>query len=178
VDGGAVGSLFPLDGGVPFYPDARNVVAAGGIVYVLDRSCQPPLADPCADVDQTTLLRAVDVASGLELWEAQAAPPSFPVQFDETAVVQGGAVTTLLETDLGAGNEVYVQLYGAGQRVFNCRIPPPGALAGGAFDNGQVYVLINRLGVWWLEAYDLSPLAFETSGWPARNGASGTRQEQ
>jgi hypothetical protein len=178
-DGGALGSLLPLDGGVPFYPDGRNVVAADGVAFALSRSCQPPLTDPCADIDKTTFLRAVDVASGLQLWSSQAAPSGFPVQFDETAVISGGAgVTTLLETDLGFGNEAWVQLYGGGSRIFTCRIPPPGALAGGAFDNGQVYVLINRLGAWWLEAYDLSPLVFETSGWPQRNGTAGGRQEQ
>jgi hypothetical protein len=178
LDGGASEPLAVQDGGAPFYPLPGVVVASDGEAYALQAACEPPLVDPCADVDKTTYVTALELPNGVLDWTAEAAVSGVPVRFAEGVVVQGGVgVVTLSEISPDAGVESHVEGFAAGQRLFDCRIPPPGTLGAGVFDNGTLYVLFERDDAWWLEGYPLAGLGFEPTGWPQRNGVAGTRAE-
>ena len=93
------------------------------------------------------------------------------------AVVQGGAVGTLSDVALDGGPMAHVQLFAQGERVALCPLKDRPRIAGASHVGRFLYVVLERDGVWRLEAFDLGAFGFaETRGWPQLHGVSGTRR--
>jgi len=174
VDGGLVATL---DAGSLAAPDSQFVLAADGQEVGIYNACLPPLLPPCTPDQQTVVLRVADLGTGLDLWNVGLFPPGAPVQVREVALAQAGTVFTASDVQPDGGLETWVQLFAQGQEVFRCRVPPPSNVASALFDNGFFYLLNQRDGGWFLEAYDLQGDPMDAYAWPQRNGVSGTRRE-
>jgi hypothetical protein len=178
IDGGARagGITQGLDGGtLTLLP--RPMLAAQGRGYAFSRSCVAPFGPPCAPDVEATFLHTYNLADGRPLWESKIMPEGLWARLDEAALASyGAAVVTLSETELDAGRAAHVQLFAQGTRLFVCQLTTKAVLGPAVFDRGYVYVLVDRAGEWTLEAYELAGLPLETTGWPQRDGLSGTRR--
>ena len=147
------------------------------------RACRPPFPAPCADEERATILRAFSLSTGQRLWNAPVLPGLVSGSLVEATVlgppVSDGVLTLTQATLPDTGLRADVQLFAAGQRAMLCPLEGAPRVAGALFDQGRLFVLVDRQGQWRLEAYDLGMIPPAQSGW-TRFGASsqGTRRER
>ncbi|MFP2911899.1 hypothetical protein ACLESD_44135, partial [Pyxidicoccus sp. 3LFB2] len=123
-------------------------------------------------------LRAVDSQTGQLAWEVDALPdPVLPGMLHDATLVRGGAVGVLAAAEQGDGPRVWYQRFAEGERLGMCPLPGRPRVAGAAFVDERLHVVVQRDGVWLLESYTVDGSA-EPLGWPQRHGgASGARRE-
>lgn len=168
-------SLFP-----PRAPLSRNVLASGGIGYVFATSCEAPAVPACLPEELQTDVRAVSLLDGTTRWQTKLLPAQVNARLEEAAVVNfvGGALITVADISGDAGMKTFLQLVVDGSRIYSCPLPSGGQMQGAVFDRGRLFVVMDRAGSSRLESYDLKGLPLSTTGWPQRNGVSGTRRER
>ncbi|QSQ12940.1 hypothetical protein [Myxococcus landrumensis] len=155
--------------------------ATGTPAYLFAQSCARVDGLPCAPEEERTVLRAVDPRTGRAVWEVDVLPfESLPGTLYDAALMQGDSVGVLADAWLPEGRQVWLQLFAQGERRGMCPLPGrPTRLAGAAFFEGRLVVVLEREGVWRLESYGLGPgLQVETRGWPQRHARpDGARRE-
>ncbi|MGQ0508419.1 MAG: hypothetical protein ACT4TC_24235 [Myxococcaceae bacterium] len=166
---GGVKDLTPADAGVTDALASYTLMGQGQVV-LFDRRCQPE-AMSCATSLIGNYARAFAAITGAPLWSGPVDPqPGYSLL--DVALAGYGTVLTLTEK----ADQAWVQLVLGTSRVYSCPLPSGGKIAGATFSRGYLYVIVERSGVWRLEAYDLRETPISTSGWPQRFGVSGQRR--
>jgi hypothetical protein len=168
LDGGQIGSLLPVDVASNMGP----VLASRGQAYVFYRACLPDRS--CAEENKATIMRSVDLSFGSLRWEVPVLPPGEGSIVDATLVTDGGILIFSEIQFPDAPRDSQIHLFKDDQELFTCRIPSNDLLGPSILTRGSVYVLVERAGRWFLEAYDLS-MAAEPSGWGTRDAVRGTK---
>ncbi|MFL5349078.1 MAG: hypothetical protein ACJ8AT_30125 [Hyalangium sp.] len=176
-DGGTVAQV-SWDGGTqPRTPIDEPALLLDDVGYAFARGCLEDGGASCTPEHEQLLLRALDAKTGATSWEVPVLPVDAPGTLYEALLVQGGAVGTLTDVALDGGPLAHVQLFARGERVAICSLKDRPHIAGAAHVGRFLYVVLERDGIWRLEAFDLGSFGFaETRGWPQRNGASETRR--
>ena len=184
-------AFVPMDGGsqarVDWDGGARTLVPLaepallppeGAPGYLFARACGLADGGTCTPEEERVVLRAVDVETGRVRWEVDALPSqALPGTLHDATLVRGGAVGVLATAAQPDGPRVWFQLFAGGERLGMCPLPGHPRLAGAAFVDGRLHVVVERDGAWLLESYGVDGQA-ETGGWPQRHGgASGARRE-
>ncbi|MCY1000870.1 hypothetical protein OWM54_27335 [Myxococcus sp. MISCRS1] len=154
--------------------------SAGNPGYVFARSCSRTDGLPCAPDEERTVLRAVDSTTGLVAWEVDALPfEEVPGSFHDATLIEGDAVGVLADAERTDGRQVWLQFFARGKKVEMCALPGrPTRVAGSTFSGGRLLVVLERDGVWRVEAYGMGGIQASPFGWPQRHGSpSGVRRE-
>ncbi|MFP2961888.1 hypothetical protein ACLEPN_29885 [Myxococcus sp. 1LA] len=176
-DGGAPVLVMDGDGGTA----ARMPIAEPALLspaglhgYLFARACARTDGMPCSAQEERVVLRAVNPESGHVVWEVDALPnDTAPGKVYEAALFQGDAVGVLAGAELPEGHQTWIQFFARGARVGSCPLPEHPNVAGAAFQEHHLYVVLSRNGVWRLEAYRLGKdFRAEERGWPQRHGSS------
>jgi hypothetical protein len=177
-DGGTVAVDWEA-GGRQLRPLEEPVLLADDTGYAFARACLREGGAPCSPEEETLLLRALQARGGSVLWEVSVLEDGGPGTLHEAALVTGGAVTTLTSLQVDGGVQPHLQLFAFGQRLAACPLPVSSQVAGATWAGRLAWVVLEREGQWWLEAFDLGPLVtLEQRGWPQRHGGAGTRRER
>jgi hypothetical protein len=155
------------------------MLLSGEVGYAFYRACVPPLDGGACQADEwETRVRAIYARDAGTLWESKVLDAGVVGWLEEAAAVSlgPGAVVALTSQQLDGGVHAQVDLFAVGETLFSCPLPANSRVAGAVFDRGFVFVLVERGGVWTLEAYDLANLPLSTSGWPQAYGVSGSRR--
>jgi hypothetical protein len=184
-DGGLLGRVDWDAGARAVQPLDEPVLLLGETGFAFARACLRPGGTPCTPEEEALVLRALDARSGAVRWETSVLPEDAPGTLHEAALVQGstpgvpGGVSTLTSVQLDGGPRAHVQLFAEGERLVACPLPGTPRVAGAVYAGHFVYVVLERGGSWWLEAFDLGGLVeAESRGWPQRHGLSGSRRER
>jgi hypothetical protein len=168
------------DGGErQFLPLDEPAFMLGNVGYAFARTCPDAGGASCAPEQERLWLRAWNAQTGEPNWEISVLPEEWtePGTLYEASLVSGGAVGTLTGLSTDGGPLAHVQLFALGRRLAVCPLPDKPRVAGAAHVGSFLYVVLERDGVWRLEAFDLGPQGIaETRGWPQRHGVSGTRR--
>lgn len=160
-------------------PLDEPVLLAGDTGYAFARACLREGGGPCSPEEEALLLRALRARGGSVLWEVSVLEDGGTGTLHEAALVTGGAVTTLTSLQVDGGVQPHLQLFALGQRLAACPLPLASQVAGATWAGRLAWVVLEREGQWWLEAFDLGPLVtLEQRGWPQRHGVAGTRRER
>jgi hypothetical protein len=175
-DGGGVVQV-PWDGGVPpLAPVSEPALLLDDVGYAFARAC-PDGGAPCAPESEQLVLRALDARTGGTAWQVSVLPVEGVGTLHEASLVSGGAVETLTGVALDGGPLAHVQLFVQGQRVGVCALKDRPRIAGATRVGRFLYVVLERDGLWRLEAFDVGAFGFtQTRGWPQQHGVSGTRR--
>lgn len=177
LDGGRVATLpTATDGGSTIGWDPRWSVLATDAGFAIGWTCEPPQLDGCAASDQTPSVHAFDPLSGIDLWSLPIASPDAGSFIAALVAVEGGGVLTFTESSAANGRREDLQLLGAGTQLFECSMAPGAQLGAATFADSSLYAAVLRDGGWELDAFDLSPLPLDFSGWAAPDGIAGTRR--
>jgi hypothetical protein len=150
-DGGTV------DWGTGLSPLASPVLLLDGVGHAFARVCSRPDGLPCTPGEERLLLRALDARSGATRWETPVLPYDAPGALHEAALLKGGLVGTVIENTLPTGTRSFVQLLARQGALAVCPLRGEPRVAGALFSGEQVYVVLQRDGAWWLEAFGLGP---------------------
>lgn len=163
------------------YAEPALLSSTGTPGYLFAQVCSRADGLPCAPEEERTVLRAVDSKTGRVEWEVDALPfDALPGTLYDAALMRGDSVGVLADARLPEGRQVWMQLFAQGKRLGMCPLPGrPTRMAGAAFFEDRLLVVLERDGVWRLESYGLGPgLQVETLGWPQRHaGPDGARRE-
>ncbi|WP_224244488.1 hypothetical protein [Hyalangium gracile] len=175
-DGGSLARV-SWDGGVrQLTPIDEPALLLNDVGYAFARTC-PDGGAPCPRELERLVLRAMDARTGEAAWEVSVLPVDAPGTLHQASLVQGGAVGTLTDVALDGGPMAHVQLFAQGERVAICPLKDRPRIAGATHVGRYLYVVLEREGVWRLEAFDLGSFGVaETRGWPQRHGVSGNRR--
>jgi hypothetical protein len=176
LDGGL--ARVPWDGGVrQLLPLDEPALLLGEVGYAFARECPDAGVASCAPEVERLVLRALRAQTGETDWEVPVLPVDAPGTLYEAALVSGGAVGTLTDVAVDGGPLAHVQLFAQGRRLAVCPLRDSPRIAGAVHAGSVLYVVLERDGVWRLEAFELGPQGgAETQGWPQRHGVSGTRR--
>jgi hypothetical protein len=178
-DGGASIALVARDGGEE--PAGIDALALDDIAYAFFRACRPPALPACSPDERAVGVRALALGSGTQLWEAMVLPPLAPGFVVEAALATGvlsGGVLTLTEATIDGGVRADVQLFIAGERAMLCPLDGAPHVHGAVFHQDALFAIVERGGLWRIEAFDLAGLPLSSSGWSRTSGESGTRRER
>lgn len=162
-DGGVVGLLNAGEGPVGY--EALSANEMGFTFY------RPP-SSPALSV------RAFSTVDGVELWNRDVLPPELPGNVVEAALTGGflsGGIAVLTQAESTSGARLELQLFLSGERLMQCPLPEGVRAYAATFEQGMLYVLVERGGLWRLEAYDLAGMPLASAGWPRTSGVSGQR---
>ncbi|PTL81453.1 hypothetical protein [Vitiosangium sp. GDMCC 1.1324] len=173
-DGGAP-AVADWDAGVRIVrPFDEPVLLLDGTGYAFARVCSRATA--CTPEEEELMLRAFDARGGSVRWETSVLPEESPGVLHEAALLQGRAVSTVTSMRLGGETRAHVQVFADGQRLMMCPLQGAPRVAGAAYVGHFVYIVLERDGIWRLEAFNLGELVTaETRGWPQGAGVSGSR---
>lgn len=159
-------------------PLESPVLLSANTGYAFARVCRRLDGVPCTEDEERLLLRALDARGGAVRWESAVLPHDAPGALHEAALLTGGRVAALTENRLPGGTLSYVQLFDENGPVSSCQITGAPRVEGAVFSGGSLFVVLQREGVWRLEAFELGPgLSLEESGWPQRHGdGAGSRR--
>jgi len=163
--------------GEPVYPLPGPVLVTRTGSFALYRSCTTPYVDPCAGDQAGLWIRSFEPADAGVSWAAEVMAPPFRGWVEEMVSVDGGVglVTQVLGD---GGDEVRIQGFYGGSKYLDCPVQGGGRIGAALFEGSFLYAIIERDGGWSLEGFDLTGAPIDTSGWPAANGAAGTRRER
>lgn len=165
-------------GTLPLTPLASPVLLSSGTGYVFAKVCPREDGVPCVADEERLLLRALDARVGSVRWESPVLAVDAPGSLHEAVLLQNGLVGAVTESRLPLGTRSYVQLYNERGRLSSCPLSGQPRVAGALFEGESVYMVLQRDGVWRLEAFGLGPgVSLNDSGWPQRHGdGSGSRR--
>jgi hypothetical protein len=175
-DGGV--AWVPWEGGAQHLtPMDEPALLLDDVGYAFARACPDAGGAPCTRELERLVLRAMNAQTGETGWEVSVLPIDAPGTLYQASLVRGGAVGTLTDVALDGGPLAHVQLFARGERVAICPLRDRPRIAGAAHVGRFLYVVLEREGMWRLEAFDLGSFGnAETRGWPDRHGVSGTRR--
>ncbi|RJS22450.1 hypothetical protein DRW03_14115 [Corallococcus sp. H22C18031201] len=161
----------------PWSEPALMSPAATGYAFAL--ACGRPPGVACPPEEVRVVLRAFGSDDGRRLWDVDVRPfDTEPGSLLEAALLEGGGVGVLADSEERGGRRTWLEMFTAGKRVSMCPLPGLPHVAGAVFAGGALSVVLERDGVWRLESYALDRGAVaETRGWPQRHGgAAGARR--
>ncbi|MDY7227447.1 hypothetical protein [Hyalangium rubrum] len=176
-DGGNLAHV-SWDGGTqPLMPLDEPALLLGDVGYAFARTCPDAGPGSCAPEQERLVLRALNARTGETAWEAPVLPLDEPSILHEASLVSGGAVGALTSTALDGGGPLASIQFLSAQGQLVCPLPGTPRIAGAVHVGRNLYVVLERDGVWKLEAFDLGPNGLaEQHGWPQRHGVQGTRR--
>jgi hypothetical protein len=178
-DGGASIELVARDGGEE--PVGIDALALDDIAYSFFRACRPPAPPVCLPEEKAIGVRALALGSGTQQWEAMVLPPLAPGSVVEAALATGvlaGGVLALTEATIDGGVRADVQLFFDGGSAMSCPLDGAPRVHGAVFHQDALFAIVEREGLWRIEAFDLAGLPLSSSGWSRPSGESGTRRER